>query len=70
MISPFAPPQNTSGMFMMLRNTRAVTRLWRKSHDVERLLSSLAYLVFNEWWGTEVPIAALEPIAKHCCADS
>jgi len=50
-ISPFQFPMNSSGIFMLFRNTPAVNALWRKSADAPRVLSDPRYLVFDEWWG-------------------
>uniref|UniRef100_A0A7S4EVU6 Uncharacterized protein n=1 Tax=Chrysotila carterae TaxID=13221 RepID=A0A7S4EVU6_CHRCT len=50
-ITPFRPPLNSSGVFMLMRNTPKINRLWRRSADAARVLSDPKYLVFDEWWG-------------------
>lgn len=50
-ISPYPAPYNTSGVFMLFRNTPRVNSLWRRSADVPRVLSDPTYLCFDEWWG-------------------
>ena len=36
---------------MLYRNTPHVNYVWRRSRAHQRVLSSPAYLVFDEWWG-------------------
>ena len=50
-ICPYLSPLNASGVLMLFRNVPAVNYLWRLSKDVDRVLSSSSYLVFDEWWG-------------------
>ena len=50
-ISPFQPPWNSSGVFMLFRNVPRVNRLWRASTDASRVITDPSYLAFDEWWG-------------------
>lgn len=50
-ISPFQPPWNSSGVFMLFRNVPRINRLWRSSADASRVVTDPSYLAFDEWWG-------------------
>ena len=39
------------GVYMLLRNSHRVNRLWRQSTDADRVLADERYLVFDEWCG-------------------
>ena len=40
-----------AGPFTLLRNSRTVTRAWRRSKDAQRVLIDPQYYGFDEWWG-------------------
>ena len=46
-ICPFDAPLNSSGTFMLFRNTRRVNRVWRLSRDAQRVLASRSYQTFG-----------------------
>ena len=50
-ISPYLPPYNSSGVLMLFRNAPHVNEVWKRSRAHARVLSTSAYLVFDEWWG-------------------
>eukprot|EP00965_Chrysotila_dentata_P242044 6204658-Pleurochrysis_carterae.AAC.2 len=67
-ITPFRPPLNSSGVFMLMRNTPKINRLWRRSADAARVLSDPKYLVraFPMPWLLQMGLEHLEP----CCCVS